>query len=81
MDNYSLRFLLIVLLVLVVQAVLAGLLWQLGRRMDAARWQIVLAVLASSVLAMQLGRYVLPEQLPICTDSLLHYLQCLGLLA
>lgn len=79
MDNYSLQFLLIMLAMLAAQALLAWLLWRLGRRTGAAGWQILLAVLAAGALAAQFGRRVLPEQLPICTDSLLHYLQCLGL--
>jgi hypothetical protein len=79
MDNYSLQFLLIVLAMLAVQALLAWLLWRLGRRAGAARWQILLAVLAGGALAAQFGRRVLPEQLPICTESVLRYFQCLGL--
>jgi hypothetical protein len=78
MANHSIRFLLMVLLALGAQLLLAWLLLTAGRHAGARRGPLALVVLASSVLAAWLLYHRLPEQLPICTDSLLTYLQCLG---
>lgn len=75
MDNQSICFLLLVLLALAAQL----LLFALGRRLGLRPWPLMLIVLASSGLTAWLGHHRLPEQLPICTDSLLTYLHCLGL--
>jgi hypothetical protein len=68
-----------VLLALGAQVLLAWLLLKAGRHVGARRGLLALVVLASSMLTAWLLYYRLPEQLPICTDSLLTYLQCLGL--
>ncbi|MFL6715056.1 MAG: hypothetical protein ACJ8G3_01690 [Burkholderiaceae bacterium] len=78
MANNSIRFLLMVLLGLGTQLLLAWLVFTGGRRIGARRGPLALVVLASSVPGAWLLYHRLPEQLPICTDSLLTYLQCLG---
>lgn len=79
MANHSIRFLLMVLLALGAQLLLTWLLSKAARRSRARRGPLALVVLASgALLAWLLYRY-LPEQLPVCTASLLTFLQCLGL--
>ena len=78
MANHSIWFLLLVLLALGAQLLLAWLLFAVGRRIGARRWPLALVTLASGMLIARLVYYRLPEQLPICTDSLVTYLQCLG---
>ena len=78
MANHSIWFLLLVLLALGAQLLLAWLLLAVGRRIGARRRPLTLAGLASGVLIAWLAYQRLPEQLPICTDSLLTYLHCLG---
>jgi len=78
MVNHSIWFLLLVLLALGAQLLLTWLLLTVGRRIGARRRPLVLVVLTSGVLIAWLVYHRLPEQLPICTDSLLTYLQCLG---
>ena len=79
MDNHSIQFLLLAALALAAQLLLAWLLFRPGRRAGVRLWQAMLGLLASGMLLAQLGRHILPEQLPICTDSLVTYLHCLGL--
>jgi len=78
MNNHSLWFLLQVLLACGVQLLLAWLMWTRGRRAGMQPWKILVLVLASGMLLAELARRTLPEQLPVCTDDLMHYLQCLG---
>jgi len=79
MDNHSIQFLLLVALVLGAQLLLAWLLLRLARRAGVRPWQTLLVLVASGILLAQLGRRIVPEQLPICTDNLVAYLHCLGL--
>ena len=78
MANHSVWFLLLVLLALGAQLLLAWLLFAAGRRVGARRGPMAMAALSGGVLTAWLAYRHLPEQLPICTDSLLTYLQCLG---
>lgn len=78
MANHSIWYLLLMLLALGSQLLLACALFGLARRTGARRWPMALVVLASSALTAWLVHHRLPEQLPICTDSVLTYLQCLG---
>jgi uncharacterized membrane protein len=79
MDNHSIQFLVLAALALVAQLLLAWLLFRLGRRAGVQPWQSMLVLLASGMLLAHLGRRILPEQLPICTDSVVNYFHCLGL--
>jgi len=79
MDNHSINFLLLTALALGVQLLLAWLLFRLGGRIGVRPWQTLLVLVASGMLLAQLGRRIMPEQLPICTDNLVAYLHCLGL--
>jgi hypothetical protein len=79
MENHSIQFLLLAALALAAQLLLAWLLFRPGRRAGVRPWQAMLVLLGSGMLLTQLGRHMLPEQLPICTDNLVTYLHCLGL--
>lgn len=82
MTNSSILFLLMVFFALGAQLVLAWLLLAVRRRVGARRGPLAmmtLAALGSSVLTAWLLYHRLPEQLPVCTDSVLAYLHCLGL--
>jgi hypothetical protein len=78
MVNHSIWFLLLVLLALGAQLLLTWLLLAAARRIGARRRPLTLMLLTSGVLIGWLVYQRLPEQLPICTDSLLTYMQCLG---
>lgn len=78
MDNQSIQSLLVAALVLAAQLSLAGVLLALGRRAGTGPRRIIPVIFAAALLLARLGLHWSPKQMPICTDSILNYLHCLG---